>query len=84
MDGVSCGLDITHSKPDPEVFLKAAQKLGLKPEQCLVVEDSEAGIIAARAAGMKSLAVGPEREQLGADRSANGLYTDVDWMELLM
>lgn len=46
---VSCGLDITKSKPDPEVFLVAAQKLGLPCGECLVVEDSAAGIAAANA-----------------------------------
>ena len=70
IDKVSCGLDITKSKPDPEVFLIAAKKLGLSPEECLVVEDSEAGIVAAKAANMKSLAVGPEYKQLGATYEA--------------
>lgn len=58
-DKISCGLDTTKSKPDPEVFLVAAKKLGLPPEECLVVEDSAAGIEAAAAGGMKSLGVGP-------------------------
>ncbi len=57
-DAVSDGNNITNSKPDPEVFLKAAQMLGLKPEVCLVVEDAEAGITAALAGNMKVLAVG--------------------------
>ena len=57
LDKISCGLDTTKSKPDPEVFLVAARKLELSPGQCLVVEDSAAGIEAAAAGGMKSLGV---------------------------
>lgn len=49
--------DITRGKPDPDIFLKAAEKLGARPENCLVVEDSQAGIEAAKAAGMKCLAL---------------------------
>jgi beta-phosphoglucomutase len=83
IDQVSCGLDITRSKPDPEVFLVAAKKLGLKNEECLVVEDSAAGIVAAKAANMKSLGVGPEYKQLGADYKSLTLQSEVDWNTLL-
>lgn len=58
LDAVSCGLDVTKSKPDPEVFLVAAQKLGVAPEDCLVVEDAAAGIQAAKNGNMAALAVG--------------------------
>ena len=57
-DKISDGTNITRSKPDPEVFLKAAEYLGLAPKDCLVVEDAVAGIQAAIAAGMDSAAVG--------------------------
>ena len=57
-DKISDGTNITRSKPDPEVFLKAAEYLGLEPADCLVVEDAKAGIEAARAAGMDSAAIG--------------------------
>lgn len=83
IDKVSCGLDITRSKPDPEVFLVAAGKLGLKPEECIVVEDSQAGIKAARSAGMKSLGVGPERMLLGADCYSETLLSETDWDAML-
>lgn len=83
IDKVSCGLDITKSKPDPEVFLVAAIKLGLPNEACLVVEDSAAGIVAAKAAGMKSLGVGPEYKQLGAEYESLTLQSEVDWHTLL-
>lgn len=83
IDKVSCGLDITKSKPDPEVFLVAAQKLGMDLKSCLVVEDSVAGIQAARAAKMKSLGVGPFHNELGATYQARGLDCVNDWDEIL-
>jgi beta-phosphoglucomutase len=46
------GTDVKHGKPDPEVFLIAAQRLGLDPSRCAVVEDAPAGLQAARRAGM--------------------------------
>ena len=49
---------ISKSKPDPEVFAKAATLLNIDPEDCLVFEDAEAGILAASRAGMRSIAVG--------------------------
>ena len=57
-DAVSDGTNITRSKPDPEVFLKAAEFLGLKPEECGVVEDAYAGIDAAKAAEMEAVGIG--------------------------
>lgn len=57
-DAISDGTNISRSKPDPEVFLKAAQFLGFSPEECLVVEDATAGVDAAHAGGMKAAAVG--------------------------
>lgn len=83
LDKISCGLDTTKSKPDPEVFLVAAKKLGLKPEECLVVEDSAAGIEAAKAGNMKSLGVGPFYDALGADYEAEALCRVTDWETIL-
>jgi beta-phosphoglucomutase len=57
-DAVADGNHISRSKPDPEVFRLAAQRVGVSPEHCLVVEDADAGVEAARAAGMSVLAVG--------------------------
>lgn len=72
-DAVSCGLDTTKSKPDPEVFLVAADKLGIVPEHCLVIEDSDAGIEAAKNGKMHALAVGSARKNPIADLSAESL-----------
>lgn len=53
-DAISDGTNITKSKPDPEVFLKAAEYLNINPEECLVIEDAKAGIDAAKAGGFDS------------------------------
>lgn len=57
-DEISDGNNIVNSKPDPEVFLKAAEFLKLKPQECAVVEDAYAGIDAAKAGKMTAIAVG--------------------------
>lgn len=57
-DAISDGTNITRSKPDPEVFLKAGEFLGEKPEDCFVIEDAYAGIDAAKAANMKAVGIG--------------------------
>lgn len=49
--------DVAHGKPDPAAFLLAAQRLGMPPERCIVIEDAPAGIEAARRAGMRSIAL---------------------------
>jgi len=51
------GDEVAHSKPSPDLFLLTAQRLGIAPSQCLVLEDSEAGVRAARAAGMEVIMV---------------------------
>lgn len=57
-DVVVDGTMITHSKPDPEIFLLAASRLQVDPAKCLVFEDAEAGVEAALRAGMKCVGVG--------------------------
>lgn len=59
--------DVHRGKPDPEVFLVAAAKLGVPAERCIVVEDAAHGIEAARAAGMKSIGVSRDGKPLKAD-----------------
>ena len=56
-DAVTCGDDVIHGKPAPDIFLLAAEKLALAPADCLVIEDAHAGIEAARRAGIPVLAV---------------------------
>jgi beta-phosphoglucomutase len=51
------GMDVAHGKPNPEVFLLAAGRLGVKPLQCAVIEDAPAGIAAALAGGMTAIAL---------------------------
>jgi len=72
-DAVVDGNDISRSKPDPEVFVKAAQRLGLAPCRCLVVEDAVAGVEAAMAAKMPVLAVGYAASDARATFRASGL-----------
>lgn len=72
-DAVVDGNDIKHSKPDPEVFLKAAEKLGVRPSECIVVEDAKAGIDAAKAGGMYAIGIGPANEYEKADRGITKL-----------
>jgi beta-phosphoglucomutase-like phosphatase (HAD superfamily) len=51
-EGYTCGEEIVHSKPAPDIFLLAARKLGVSPSECLVIEDSSAGVRAGKTAGM--------------------------------
>lgn len=69
-DAVTDGTMITASKPDPEVFLRAAALLGLEPDVCAVVEDAPAGILAAHRAGMYAIG-------LGACATGDGIRPDV-------
>ncbi len=62
------GTMITHSKPDPEIFLTAASRLGIKPEDCVVIEDAEAGVAAAKRAGMKCIGIGRLAQLSNADK----------------
>ncbi len=65
-DAVADGNCITHSKPHPEVFLKAAEMLILPPRDCLVVEDAHAGVKAAAAGGFDCAAIGDARDDVRA------------------
>lgn len=67
-DTIVDGNDVKNSKPDPEVFLKAAKQLGLKPEECVVFEDAEKGLIAAKAGNFKCLGIGTDSRLSIADK----------------
>jgi beta-phosphoglucomutase-like phosphatase (HAD superfamily) len=56
-DSIITGEDVVHKKPAPDIYLRAAESLGLKPEECLVVEDAVSGVRAGKAAGCRCLAV---------------------------
>ena len=64
--------DVTAGKPDPQVFLTAASRLGTPPSQCIVVEDAAAGVEAARRAGMRSIGVS-RNGSLAADINVSSL-----------
>jgi beta-phosphoglucomutase len=66
MDAIVSAEDVTRGKPDPQVFLRAAEQLGVPPAGCVVVEDAAAGVEAGRRAGMKTIGVNA-RASLAAD-----------------
>ena len=72
-DAIVDGNQIKNSKPDPEVFLLGAEKMNVKPEECLVVEDAASGVEAGKSAGMKVLGVGSAKNHPLADYRANSL-----------
>ena len=67
-DAIIDGNHVQKSKPDPEVFLKGAEALGVSPENCIVFEDASAGIEAAKRAGMKAIGIGDSYILDGADQ----------------
>jgi len=71
--GIVSAEDVHRGKPDPEVFLAAASRVGVPPERCIVVEDAVAGVQAARNAGMKSIGVNRNGKTLPADRVVQSL-----------
>ncbi len=81
------GNDVARSKPDPQAFVLAAHRLGVEPRNCVVIEDADAGIRAANAAGMKAIGIGPQGSPLvyGAARLVErvGLVTLGTILELL-
>ena len=77
--------DVHKGKPDPEVYLTAASRVGVLPERCIVVEDAVAGIEGARRAGMRSIGVSHNGQDLGADVVVKALnLLDPDAFETLL
>lgn len=68
LDAVVDGSDVARSKPDPEVFLLAAERLGLRPQECVVVEDAAAGVEAGVRGGFSVLGIGEPSRLPGAGR----------------
>ena len=83
LDAVADGNCITRSKPDPEVFLKAAEKLGMACESCAAMDDALAGIEAGRAAGMLTIGFGDSAKNKAGDLNRErfdellGLFPDI-------
>jgi len=65
--------DVTAGKPDPQVFLSAATRLGMPPSRCIVVEDAAAGVEAAQRGGMASIGVSRNGSRLKADLAVSSL-----------
>jgi beta-phosphoglucomutase len=76
--GICTVEDVTHPKPHPEIYLCAARRLGLKPEECLAFEDSIAGVTSARAAGCRLVAV---ETLYNADRLGPALISIKDFLD---
>jgi HAD superfamily hydrolase (TIGR01509 family) len=70
------GSEVEHGKPDPEAYLVTARKLGVAPAECIVIEDSEVGVLAAKRAGMVCIAVRNPHAQIRQDLSAADLVVD--------
>jgi beta-phosphoglucomutase len=73
-DSVVDGNKVSKAKPDPEVFLRAAEELNVSPAECVVFEDAEAGIEAAHRAGMGVVGIGQPFRLKEADAVIDGLY----------
>lgn len=65
--------DVQRGKPDPQVFLLAAERVGVASYRCVVVEDAAAGVEGARSAGMRSIGVGTKHAELGANLAVSSL-----------
>lgn len=72
-DAIVSAEDVQHGKPDPQVFLKAAERLGVPPPHCIVIEDAPAGIEGASRADMHTIGVRTTHEGLQADWSVSSL-----------
>ena len=82
-DAVIDGNKVLKAKPDPEVFLKGAIELGIKPQDCLVFEDAQAGIDAARNGGMHVIGIGQPENLKNADFVIPGFETfNLDQLKL--
>lgn len=74
--------DVSHGKPDPEVFLKGAERLGLPPGRCVVFEDAVAGLQAARAGGMRAVGVATTHPPEGLAGHADRIVRRLDELDV--
>ncbi|MBM7555828.1 beta-phosphoglucomutase [Halanaerobacter jeridensis] len=81
-DAIADGHSVEDAKPAPDIFLHAAKEIGLKPEECVVLEDAESGIDAAIAAEMIAVGVGPE-ERVGHGDYRFDSTADIDLEKIL-
>ena len=77
-DAIIDGNDVSKAKPDPEVFVLGAQKVAIEPKNCIVFEDSIAGIQAANIAGMTSIGIG----EIDILNEANYIFNDFNHIEV--
>ena len=84
-DAIVDGNDVSTAKPDPEVFLIAAQKLGVEPDNCIVIEDAQAGVEAANKANMISVGIGDKKILQEADYVFNNTSDlTIDFLQKLI
>ena len=76
-DAVVTGRDVKRSKPDPECFLLAAERLAVPPSRCVVFEDAPAGIAAAKAAGMRCIAITSKGHTIERQGEADLVFPNV-------
>jgi beta-phosphoglucomutase len=81
IDAIADGYSVQQSKPAPDLFLYTAKQLGLEPSQCVVIEDAASGVEAAKAAGMRSVGLGPS-ERVGAAHVVLPSLEGVSWADL--
>ena len=81
LDAIADGYSVSQPKPAPDLFLYAAQQLGVSPSRCVVVEDAGAGVEAALAAGMRAIGLGPA-ERVGKAHVVLPSLERVSWQEL--
>ena len=81
-DSVTTGEEVSFKKPEPDIFLVALDKMGIEPERCLVFEDSESGIEAAKGAGMKVIGIYRDNKHLKTLNNADLLKDSFDKISL--
>ncbi|ADQ15400.1 beta-phosphoglucomutase [Halanaerobium hydrogeniformans] len=81
-DTISDGNSVENAKPAPDLFLHTAEKLGVKAEECVVLEDAESGVEAALAANMIAIGVGPD-DRVGKAHLVFSTVKEIDFEEIL-